>query len=241
MGNEVECIHSDEALRFRSSQLPQAKSVVALEADVFFLRVSTGSAVCIGPGEFLTNAHCLEPWLNKNGKLKFPLYIQPEGQARQAITEIYMHETYSEDRVDCDIAYVRTKENNTDLAIQVDYKTAVQIAESKQFDVIGYRANSGKRGWGRCDGKKRAIVVVSSQRRAILGIDHKFDYVSCVYGGNVDLPSSLITPRKCMDYEVGLAAGISGGGVFINETSFVGLSTRFYFYYPSLLQKMRIF
>ncbi|MBS0185760.1 MAG: hypothetical protein JSS34_05410 [Proteobacteria bacterium] len=89
-----EYTHSDEALRLRASQLPQAKSVVALEADVFSLRVSTGSAVCIGPGEFLTNAHCVQPWITKNGKLKYPLYIQPKGQERQTITEIYMHEKY---------------------------------------------------------------------------------------------------------------------------------------------------
>ncbi|MBS0185759.1 MAG: hypothetical protein JSS34_05405 [Proteobacteria bacterium] len=113
--------------------------------------------------------------------------------------------------------------------------------QSKQFDVIGYRANSGKRGWGRCDGEKRAIVVISSQQLATINPDHEFEYVSCVYGGNINHASSFITPRNCMDYEVGLAAGLSGGGVFVDETSFVGLSTRHYYNNPSILDRMRSF
>ncbi len=82
---------SDEALCHRASELKLARHVVCLEAEIsiaiFKKTVYTGSAVCIGNGSFLTNAHCFVPWCDAKGELKYPLYINTENHGKSWKTQ----------------------------------------------------------------------------------------------------------------------------------------------------------
>lgn len=248
--NPEEDTHSDEALCRRASQLPNAKHVVCLEAEFSFLgfrkTVYTGSAVCIGPGEYLTNAHCLKPWYNSQGQLRYPVYVKSEEHGRQALQEIFVHELYLNGNLNYDIAYCRTQGTFPGLGINPDYRDIGGFKSPYLFDIIGYGAKlSPGSTWGRCDGQKRAIVSFCSSS-SFFQLDPPpvapefLGFLRCPFRSHFASNGISLIPRDPKDYEEGFRSGMSGGGAFL-ENSYVGIPTNRNYQALSFSEKAQIF
>lgn len=232
---------TDAALRQRASGLQVARYVVQLEAVIplplgFSLTFRTGSAVCIGKGrEFLTNAHCMTPWCDKQGRLKYPIYVR-NGMNRKRINNLQIHEQYFNESTKkaYDIAYLSIEapmpglEGIEPTYLQPNSPTNSPNLLGKNLDVVGYGISGNAGAWfGRCDGFKRAIaspfscyVAANSPTRthfsSYFGFKREYDSENRPIG---------ITLVPLIAYQAGFRPGMSGGGVF-SDGQYIAISTR---------------
>ena len=228
---------TDAALVQRARELPVARHVVQLEAVIplpfgFNLTFSTGSAVCIGGGkEFLTNAHCMTPWCDKQGKLKYPTYVR-EGMNRKRINNLQIHEQYfnSPTKSAYDIAYFSIDTPVPGLeGIEPTYlKSDSSGLFGKNLDVVGYGASGNARSWfGRCDGLKRAVI--SPFDSYFTANPPTITHFASCFGFRQEYDSEKRPAGKTLiplkTYQAGFRPGMSGGGVF-SDGQYVAISTR---------------
>lgn len=233
---------TDKAFCRLATQLKEARHVVRLEADITFfglkiITVYTGSAVCIGNGtEFLTNAHCIVPWCDNQGKIKNPLYISSEGLGRKKIIGYQVHEKYSEkysEETRCyDIAYLYIHDSFEGLeGIEPTYMEPLSLT-SKCVNIVGYGANGDVGSWlSRCDGKKRAVTAkicglkCFNNTKDMPLLYSNFGYRMEYNIKNLEDPrEGTLKPIPLMEYEGGSRPGMSGGGVFF-KMQYVAIPT----------------
>jgi V8-like Glu-specific endopeptidase len=228
---------TDAALRKRASELPVARHVVQLEAVIplpfgFSLTFRTGSAVCIGKGrEFLTNAHCMTPWCDKQGRLKYPIYVR-KGMNRKRINNLYIHEQYfnKPTKAAYDIAYFSLGASMLGLdGIEPTYlQPSSHNLFGKNLDVVGYGISGNAGAWfGRCDGFKRAVVTpfnsyYSSYPSTITHFSSHFGFTQEYDSESRPISITLV---PLIAYQAGFRPGMSGGGVF-SDDQYVAISTR---------------
>lgn len=227
---------TDAALRKRASELPAARNVVQLEAVIplpfgFSLTFRTGSAVCIGKGrEFLTKAHCMTPWCDKQGRLKYAMYVR-EGMNRKRINNLQIHEQYfnSPTQKAYDIAYFSIDTAVPGLeGIEPTYlQPSSHNLFGKNLDVVGYGISGNAGAWfGRCDGLKRALI---SPFDSYLKVNTTITYFASCFGFRQEYDSEKRPAGKTLislkTYQAGFRPGMSGGGVF-SDGQYVAISTR---------------
>ncbi|MBY0281343.1 MAG: serine protease [Alphaproteobacteria bacterium] len=212
MGDDIRETLTDEAFCRLATQLPVARHVVRLEADITFFGVKiltaySGSAVCIGDGtEFITSAHCIAPWLDYDGKIKHPIYISGEGLTRKKIIDCQVHEKYNHEYTENidphDIAYLCIQDPIKGLqGIEPTY-TQPTCLENQSLNIVGYGASGDTRSWlSRLDGKKRAVK----------------SFINYVSKNDQPILSKIVVKyRQLNDYEGAFRPGMSGGGGFLN-------------------------
>ncbi len=169
---------TDGAIVAYAGRLNVSRHVVKLEVDVplilFTKTVFSASAVCIGNGEFLTNAHCLELWCNSKWQLIYPLFVENNG-VRERVVGIRIHNMYTKSTKNKshDIAYLRTLRNPVGIVgIEPTYRTPEFIL-GQTLTLIGFGASGGHI-------QVRSATRCKFSLKASRGVNHPKDFLGVV-------------------------------------------------------------
>lgn len=220
---------SDAALRELANSEKEFDSVVALEKPISFCGylypIASGSSVHIGDGIFLTNAHCIEPWLSPNKtELKYILTIRSKNK-RFVIKKIFLHpNTFLKGEInpfyDIAILYCPKVKNqiphiSPDYLITLDGDKA--FLEKSKFIGVGFGVDGDNNAWfRRCDGNKRAVYLIKPDIGFVDGYE-KLCILSSLLGARYKYEGEnkvILEKRTKKAYEGGVRHGMSGGGFF---------------------------